>query len=365
MRYRKWGGFLLALTLAAMLPTFAKAITIDTVSTTIAANYDSPQNLIVYRDVTGVKNYVDTSFKYSLTEDSSNPAPVNNMPTGDSTLYVSGAPNEDNTVSGLMSIRLSDLEFTELGDYKFVLREIYSADPDNYPIDDSHEYYVYVSVRNELLAGVPTGNMVATLLTQVRNHDEGAKSQAKFSSEAVRTYLELSKSVTGSLANTNEYFKFLVTINGRAGDEYTITGQDESVTYNGETITPVSTFVIGESGVEVYMRHGQTITIGHGEDGLDEVPINAEYVIEEIGAEDYMTTVDGSAGKITSTKRAAVLLEDDSLPDANQTIFVNHKESAVMTGITLAIIPAAILIVAMFTGAVIVRKVKKDSVNKR
>ena len=56
MRYRKWGGFLLALTLAATLPTFAKAITIDTISTTIAANYDSPQNLIVYRDVTGVKN---------------------------------------------------------------------------------------------------------------------------------------------------------------------------------------------------------------------------------------------------------------------------------------------------------------------
>ena len=365
MRNKKWGGFLLATILAAIIPACANAVTVDIRSTTLSENQNSPKVLIVQRSITGVKNYVNTSFRYELVEDESNPAAVENIPPS-GVLYVSGQADETtNTVSGSMAITLSQLRFSALGDYKFILREISSADPDNYPVDDSDEYYVYVSVRNDMLAGVPTGGLVATMSLQVRNHDEGAKTSPVFTSQAVRTHIELSKNVTGNLANTEEYFKFLVTINGREGDEFEINGQDSSVTYGGDSIATSSTYVVGDNGVEVYLRHGQTITIGLGSDDLNEIPINAEYTIEEIDASDYSTTVDGEEGKVTSTKLTAALLEGGELPESNQTEFINHKESAVLTGITLAMIPAVVLIALMFVGAVVMRKVKKNSINKR
>lgn len=365
MEHRKWGGFLLATILAAVLPSFASATTVDTQSTTIGANADSPNVIIVSREVTGVKNYVDTSFNYSLVADENNPAVVDVSSSTPRTLYVSSQPDNTNKATGSMSINFASYVFSELGDYKFILSEISSADEDNYPVDTEHVYYIYVSVRNELVAGVPTGNLKATLLTQVRDHDEGAKTSALFTSEVVRTRLELSKNVTGNLANTEEYFKFLVTINGRTGDQYTVNGQDNSVTYGGTTLTTSSAYIVGDEGMEVYLRHGQTLTIGLGDDDLNEIPINAEYTIEEIGAADYSTTVDGEDGKSTPTKLAAVLLANGDLPTDNQTNFVNHKESAVLTGVTLAIIPAAILIVAMFVGAVAMHKMKKSSSNNK
>ena len=365
MRHKNWGGFLLATILALLLPGYVNAVTVDTQSTTISANENSPRVIIVSREVTGVKNYVNTSFGYTLVPDANNPAVVDVGVLSNGTLYVTGEPDNANKVTGSMAISFGTFEFSELGDYKFILTEVSSADADNYPVDSEHVYYIYVSVRNELSGGVPTGNLVATLQLQARNHDEGEKGPILFSSEAVRTRLELSKNVTGNLANTEEYFKFLVTINGREGDQYTINGQDGNVTYNDETVSTSSVFTVGDEGVVVYLRHGQTITIGLGDDGLNEIPINATYTIEELDATDYSTTVDGDDGKITATKTTAVLLPNDEVPTDNQTNYVNHKESAVLTGITLAIIPAAVLIIAMFVGAVVVRKLKKDSSNKR
>ena len=366
MRNKLWGGFLLAAIMAIAAPVFANATTVDKNSTTIFDNPDSPKSIIVLRDITGVKNFTQASFDYDLTEDENNPAPVRNLPSSPLVLHVGNMPDETtHKVTGSMSISLAGVEFSELGDYKFILREITSFDADNYPVDSDHVYYIYVSVRNELAAGVPTGNLLATLSLQAKDHDAGAKTSILFTSEAVRTQLSLTKNVTGNLADTEEYFKFQVRINGRAGDIYTINGQDSSVTYSGEAITTVSTFEVGDDAVEVYLRHGQEITIGAGADGLNEIPIGVTYTVVEADATDYSTTVDGSEGKSTATKTSAALLDGDVLPDSNQTNYVNHKESAVLTGVTLAIIPAVILIVSMFTGAVIMRRVKKNSPNKR
>ncbi len=364
MRNKIWGGFLLAVTLAVLVPKLASATTIDTQSTTIGDNNNSPKNIILRREISGVKNYVDVAFRYELLADENNPAAVGNMPDERQSISVNTMPNSHNVATGTAAINMAPLEFSELGDYKFTVREIYSSDPENYPVDEEHLYYFYVSVRNEVVNNVPTGNLVATLIPQARNYDTGEKTSIVFSGQAVRTYMELSKNVTGNLANTEEYFKFLVKINGRAGDSYTIDGQDANVTYGGENITTTSNFVVSDDGIEVYLRHGQTIRIGQDADGMLEMPIGATYTIQEIDAEDYSTTVDGSEGKITGTKTTAVLLEGDILPDSNQTEFVNNKNSAVLTGVTLAMIPAVVLIVTMFTGAVVVRKIKKSS-NKR
>ena len=147
MRSKIWGGFLLAAIIAIAMPVFVNATTVDKNSTTIFDNPDSPKVLIVLRDVTGVKNYVQASFGYELVEDENNPAPVNNLPSGPLVLHIGNTPSDEtHKVTGSMSITMANVEFSELGDYKFILREISSSDADNYPVDTEHEYYIYVSV---------------------------------------------------------------------------------------------------------------------------------------------------------------------------------------------------------------------------
>lgn len=361
MRNKIWGGFLLAAIIAAMMPAFANA---ESQTTQLGDNQSSPHILYVRHKTSGVKNYTDVGYSYTITEDENNPAPIGNMPTKPGKVYHNSMPDADQTITSLVSLNLGQLEFSKLGDYKLILREISSTDEVNYPFDNEHVFYIYISVRNEIADGAPTGNLVATMAAQVRDHDDGDKMDILFTSEAVRTYIELSKNVTGNIADTGEYFKFIVKINGHSGDTFTIDGQDANVTYQGENITTSSSYVVDDDGTEVYLKHGQTIRIGKDSDNLFEIPINAEYTIQEMGADDYATTVDGVEGKMTGRKTTAVLLGDDLLPDSNKTTFVNDKNSAVLTGVVLAMIPAIVLIVSMFVGALIVRKMKKTS-NRR
>ena len=49
------------------------------------------------------------------------------------------------------------------------------------------------------------------------------------------------------MRETDKYFKFLVNINGTAGDTYTILGQDSTITYNDSQITTSSTYTVGST----------------------------------------------------------------------------------------------------------------------
>ena len=365
MRKGLWGSFLLAAIVAIAAPVYVNAVGASTISARIRDNSSSPQFITVTREITNVKNYVNAYFVYELIEDVNNPDYVFNLPSV-TTLYVSGRVDiETNTISGTIDLDFSEAEFSKLGDYKFILREIESSDNINYPIDENHEYYIYVSVRNELNNNIPTGRLVATLALQARNHDEGEKANILFTNDAVRTYIEISKTVTGNLADVDEYFKFIVNIDGELGDQYQISGLDGIITYHGEEVINQPRYIVwDDEEIAIYLKHGQTARIGVDSNGLYEIPINITYTVEEVDATDYSTTVDEIEGKQSLEKYTGILLEGGLLQDSNHTDIVNHKESEVLTGITLAIIPAVIMIVMLFGGALIMKKIKKNS-NKR
>ena len=108
------------------------------------------------------------------------------------------------------------------------------------------------------------------------------------------------------MRETDKYFKFLVTINGTAGDTYRITGQDSTITYNNNQITTSSTYTVGSTNY-VYLKGGQTVIIGLSSDETtSEIPEGTTYSIVEQDAEDYATTISGIQGETKTTGNMTV-----------------------------------------------------------
>ena len=283
----------------------------------------------IERTVHGAVNEVDNMFQYSLIQDSSNPAIINGL-SNNFWIAVSGTPDTNGDVTSTGGVHLTDAVFPALGDYKFVVREIDSEDPVNYPIDSEKEYYFYVSVRNKLDGdGRPTNEYIATMAEQVRNHDTGDKTNAVFESAAQRNRIEVTNTVSGNLANVNDYFKYKVVINGaREGDNFMISGQDSVVNYNGASITTGNTITVGGEDDYIYLKHGQTVYIGY-DGNNNQLPIGVKYSIEEVDANGYTQYVDGIAGNVSETKTISAEIGAPS----NKVDFLNHKEGNVLTGI--------------------------------
>ena len=312
------------------------------------------------RAIHGVKGHTSNVFYYSLTQDEGNPAMIGGLPS-EFGLEVTGDPDSNGDVVVRGGLKIKNYNFPALGDYKFIVREIRSQDATNYPVDDEKEFYYYVSVRNRLNdVGRPTGEYIATMSEQVKNHDTGDKMDAVFESAAVRNKVKVTNTVSGNLSNTDDYFKSKVVIYGVGnGNEYTVYGQDNVVNYNGSDIATTNKIIIGEDNY-IYLKHGQTVFIGY--DGeKEELPIGITYSLIEVDANGYVQYVDDVAGNTSETK--TVSAERDS-PD-NQVAFLNHKEGDVLTGIVINVIPYVLAIgLAGVSFATIYYTKRKQSRNK-
>ena len=126
------------------------------------------------------------------------------------------------------------------------------------------------------------------------------------------------------MASLNKYFKYKVIIGGNTGDTYTISGQDSSITYNGTTITPSTTYTVGSDNY-IYLKHGQTITIGDSATD-DSILPGANYSVVEEDATDYDTYINESS---TNNKSTGTLEINNKL---NQVDYLNEKSGLVPTG---------------------------------
>ena len=318
----------------------------------------------ITRVVHGAKNHVNNTFYYSLMQDTSNPAVVADIPS-EFEIEVDGNPDENGDVVAYSAPNLMDQEFTALGDYKFIVRETGSQDATNYPVDSEKEYYFYVSVRNRLdNNGQPTGEYIATMSEQVKNHDTGDKLYALFESTAERSHVEVTNAVSGNLANVDDYFKYKVIINGaNNGDVFTVYGQDAVVNYGGSTVATVNTVTIDDTDDYIYLKHGQTVLIGYDGEN-DELPIGVTYSLVEVDANGYVQYVDNVAGNTSETKT----VEADVTSASNRVDFLNHKEGNVLTGIIINTMPYLLAVVTIGTilaiGCVYKRKQRKTKCSK-
>ena len=139
-------------------------------------------------------------------------------------------------------------------------------------------------------------------------------------------YISITKEIAGNMRETDKYFKFLVNINGTAGDTYTILGQDSTITYNDSQITTSSTYTVGSTNY-IYLKGGQTATIGLANNGTSaQIPVGATYNIVEQDASDYLTTIQGIQGETKSTGNLTLAASNNSVE------YLNSRDAAAMTG---------------------------------
>ena len=142
--------------------------------------------------------------------------------------------------------------------------------------------------------------------------------------------------MSGAGADSDKYFKYKVSLNGLAANTVlTIAGQDSSVEYNGETITTEKSHNISDGDIYVYLKHGQTVTIGDyvsGDVTAREIPQGVSYTIERLDSDDdYNVTLDGSEADSISKIVAAIGTE--AFANNNLTIASNDKDATVNTGV--------------------------------
>ena len=326
---------------------------VSALSVRLQDNRESPQTIVITRQLEDAAVAVNNRFYYTLTPADGNPGTVSGLPDDVSLLFFTS--QEENATEQTATINLGAATFSEIGDYKIILRETGSDSVDNYPIDNMHEYYIYVSVRNKTDAnGSPTGEYTATLAAQVRDHDAGDKVEAVFSGSAVRNFIKLSKEVSGNLGNSEEYFKFKVNFVGLNSSDYIhVNGQDAVITYGGETITTTDELFVGRN-CYVYLKHGQEITIGV-KDGQYQIPIGARISIQELGAGDYTIYADGELANTTALKTIT------NEADGTSYSFHNHREADVLTGIAMDVLPfVGLCIVAVGVAIAVIIVIKKS-----
>ena len=346
------------LTLAAVLASFLGGGMASAAEAPVALsdNPNSPHGIVITREVAGVVNPVNNVFEYSIEPvEDMNPAYVENAHSR-FVLEFNNVWPENKTATLNAEFDLSSLTFSEVGDYKFVLREVYSSNDVVYPVDEENEYYVTVSVRNEVQDGAPTGRLIPTLALQVLNHNEGEKTDAVFLSGAQLTYFQVTKNVEGNLARRDEYFKFDIDFpNATSGDVFTIVGQDDVVEYQGETINTQNTAIVGQTNT-IYLKHGQVVWIGTDGQNSVEIPIGTEFRIEEEESNNYVSWLGGRQANVGEYTLVDNQFDANPVNSLNRADFVNVKEASVLTGIVTNIWPFAAIALVSVGGVLLVRK---------
>ena len=184
---------------------------------------------------------------------------------------------------------------------------------------------------------VNTFNNTATITAATGSNSELSGTPSASKSVNIQSLIKIAKTVNGNMADNNTYFKVKVVINGTSGHKYTISGQDSKVTYNGSSVTPSTTYTVGSDNY-IYLKHGQTVTIGTGASD-NKIATGTTYkVIEQntTGVESvYSTYINGS----NSNNKDSGNLTTSSQSSINSVAIVNQYGSAVATGVNSKITP--------------------------
>jgi hypothetical protein len=303
------------------------------------------KSINVTKNITNVTSNVDVTFNYLISEvRDENPEGITGINENFSITFNNIEP-QNNIASVTKSLDLSSLTFSKVGDYYLKICEVSSSNESIYPIDNKC-FYPLVMVRNELINNMPTGNLIATLLSSVSDGEN--KTDAVFTTRPM-SYITLNNKVTGDMSDKDEYFKFKITINDNNLENVVIKNQDAIVTYEGEEIITSSTY---NSDVDnfIYLKHNQSVTIGNSDN--NQIPSGLSYTIEELDKENYQTYINDS---IDDNK----ILEVTSLSNnENDNInnFVNNYERITFTGVVADVAPYLILVLIAIILFVLTRK---------
>ncbi len=330
-------GFFIIITSCIYIMNIKATTTIDETSELKEIN--------ITKNIINATSNVDVTFNYKVTEvRDENPEGILGI-TEDFSITFDNIQPDNNIASITKKLDLSDLSFSKVGDYYLKICEISSSNESIYPIDNKC-YYPLVMVRNELVNNMPTGNLVATLLSSVS--DGETKTDAIFTTNPM-SFITINNKVTGDMSDKDEYFKFKITIDSDNLENIVIRNQDATVLYNGEEIITTSTYNSNQDNY-IYLKHNQSVTIGDGE--VNQVPSGVSYTIEELDKENYKTYINES----TADNKVINIEKLSNLSEENINSFVNNYERVTFTGVIINIMPYLILLIIGVLLFVLTRK---------
>ena len=356
-------GVFAALALAA----FAAMPKTSAVTGATLPNDAATKTIPLSHTIKNASGHIDVGFKFKLIPGADNPATVGGANVTNSARISSDVNPETREISTSCALNLSSFYFYKVGNYTFTIVEKESTDELNFPHDADNKYDIYFQVTNKLDEnGKPTGELNVQLLDQMYSYKEDAKVSlsARFESSANYTYVALENEVRGAGADSDKYFKYKISFNGLSeGSELTINGQDAEVEYEGEKIRTVATQNISDGDIYVYLKHGQTVTVGDyvsGDVTAHELPQNVSYTIEKIDSDDgYGITLDNSETNTVSKTVAAI--GSESFEANNVTRAANSKDATVNTGVFVASWPFLAAAAFGLGGFIIFRRLSRAS----
>ncbi|MCQ2571173.1 MAG: hypothetical protein MJ154_02925 [Candidatus Saccharibacteria bacterium] len=327
---------------------------------------DAPvKSIPLVHTLKGVSGRVDVKYTYDFIPSEDNPASVGGSNLKNMSGYSGLVLSKVGKIVSDCSLALQNLYFYKVGNYTFTISEKESSDELNFPHDSENKYDIYFQVTNKLDENnEPTGELNVELLDQMYSYKTESKVplRANFESVANYTYITLQNKVSGAGADSEKYFKYKITFENLADDaELTIAGQDPTVEYNGETITTVYSQRNSDGPVYVYLKHGQTATIGRYESDkvlAHELPQNVSYTIEKMdNDDDYLVTLDNS--EATAVTKTVAGINADEFTTNNTTIAGNNRDATVNTGVFVESWPFMIVVAFGLGGFVIFRRLSR------
>ncbi|MBQ3468547.1 MAG: hypothetical protein IJH18_00590 [Bacilli bacterium] len=277
--------------------------------------WSGTSSITIEENINNITNPIAGTRTYSVTDNTDAVVATTTVTyTGNETISA-------NQINKTTTINLSNLTFTEAGDYSYsILPEVDAEYGDNgfwlnafFQSGDDPKYEVIVSVRNEVDANnIATGNLEATLVLNectfnpsTGNYDVCSKVSPASGTGTLNahyvyipddqmfSHIELGKEVKGTGAEINKYFPFTINLQIDSNVckplncnrwSFPISDVDATATYNGSTVNNPTSITPG-TPVTVYLKDGQIAVIGEGHEAtrgaantFDTIPVRCSTV---------------------------------------------------------------------------------------
>ena len=271
----------------------------------------------------------EVTLKYDITPERSNLSGASNEPT-EVTVTLNSTTDviSEGRLSKSCEIDFTNTTYTKPGVYKYLITEKYCSNETEFP-RNTKKYRIAVEAVKE-----SNGSISHSFYKYAFDLENDTKEERIAFNHTQMTYLKFQMQTTGQLADPDQYFKLTVSIFGREGDIYNISGQDSVVTYNGEQINTINSF-------DIYLKNGQTVYIGTKTvNGVEyyQIPVGTYVSIVENEATNYQTFINEEEGKV----RINIYLTGDI--EDNIINVINHSDyDDTRTVVFFSILPYVII----------------------
>ena len=317
------------------------------------------QTEIIFNTTVTSEEVVDVAYTYEITPSTQNNPGASNEP--DSLLVsLAGVAPTGGVIKVSTPLSFAATNYANTGIYRYRVQEVATTNQ-TYPVSDK-VYEIYVQVTRNA-----NDEIVKQVYAQALDVATDVKGEMDFPHEVPMTYINVENNVQGALSNTGEYFRYRLEVLGPVGARYVVAGQDALVSYDGVAITTATEYEVkdgAENYLYVYLKGGQTLTVGLTSEGYHQIPVGTRYRLVKDQVNRWNTTINGQS--FATETEAMDYLTTVLDPVTNKIIVMNEREFDVpMTAVFLNILPFVVLLAVAMVGIYLVKKVKNDEKGHR